>query len=250
MKLQLENGREKQGVQNGSFLDEFPINHNAVCIEPVARIRPYREEDQPAVRRICCDTGFLGEPVEAVFQDRELFSDLFTRPYLESEPEWALVAEVDSRVVGYLLGSVRKHFDLVLMRSGCQTACKMLLRCASGRYAQHRRSTQFVRWLLTAGFWEQPRHPANAAHLHFNIGKGFRGRGLCRHLWGVYEQQLRAAGVKQCYGSFFSLPGRRPEMIYARYGFTVFDRRRTSLFEPEISSPVEVVCVNKELNGG
>jgi hypothetical protein len=36
-------------------------------------------------------------------------------------------------------------------------------------------------------------------------------------------------------------------MAYARYGFEVFDRRRTTLFEPEIREPVEVVCVCKSL---
>ncbi len=53
--------------------------------------------------------------------------------------------------------------------------------------------------------------------------------------------------MKQCYGAFFSHPQRRPELAYARYGFTVFDRRRTTLFEPEIPDPVEVVCVCKTL---
>jgi hypothetical protein len=66
-------------------------------------------------------------------------------------------------------------------------------------------------------------------------------------LWQDYEQRLRAARIQKCYGSFFSYPGRRPELVYARYGFTVFDRRRTSLFEPEMADPMEVVCVAKDI---
>jgi ribosomal protein S18 acetylase RimI-like enzyme len=248
MVVRFVNGTAAAGAsETARVLDEFPINHHAVCVDKTARIRPYGEADREAIRRLCCDTGYLGGPVEALFQDRELFADLFTRPYLDHAPEWALVAEVDGGLVGYLLGATSRHFDLMLMRSGFRTASKMLFRLATGRYAHHARSERFVRWLLTAGFWEQPKHPANAAHLHWDIAKGFRGRGICRRLWDVYEKRLRAAGVRQCYGSLFSYRKRRPEWVYARYGFQVFDRKPTTLFQPEIADPVEVVCVQKPL---
>jgi ribosomal protein S18 acetylase RimI-like enzyme len=182
-----------------------------------------------------------------LFQDRELFAELFTRPYLDHEPEWALVAEAQDRVVGYLLGSVGKDFELTLLRSGFQTTFKMVLRLAMGRYSRHPRSRQFIRWLLASGFWEQPRHPRNAAHLHFDIEREYRGRGIARRLWDIYERRLLAAGATQCYGAFFSYPQRRPETIYARFGFHVFDRRQTTLFRPEVADSVEVVCVHKRL---
>lgn len=229
------------------YLDEFPINHHPVCLEKIARIRTYQEADREAIRQLCCDTGFLGRPVEPLFQDRELFADLFTKAYLDHQPEWALVAEVDGRVVGYLLGAVSRHFELALLHSGFQTAAKMLFRLATGRYAHHPRSEEFVRWLLTVGFREQPKHPPNSAHLHWDIERGFHGRGITLRLWQVFEKKLRAAGIRHCYGAFFSYRRRRPEMVYARYGFTVFDRRRTSVFQPEIPGPVEVVCVHREL---
>ncbi|HEV2391987.1 MAG TPA: hypothetical protein VG146_06445 [Verrucomicrobiae bacterium] len=249
MLLRSVNG-EKRGTHKAvGFLDEFAINHHPVCLEAKARIRPYLDSDRPAIRRLCCDTGFLGNPVDGLFQDRELFADLFTKPYLEYEPEWALVAEVDGRVIGYLLGAVRRNFDFMLMRSGFETAAKMVFRLAAGRYAGHPRSRRFIRWLLTTGFWEQPRHPSNAAHLHWDLDKGFRGRGICLRLWTIYEHRLRQAGVKRCYGAFFSYKRRRPESVYARYGFSVFDRKRTTLFQPEIAEPMEVVCVQKAFEG-
>jgi hypothetical protein len=45
------------------------------------------------------------------------------------------------------------------------------------------------------------------------------------------------------YGEFYSYP----EVIYARYGFKIFDRCETTMFQPEIRDPVHVVCVNKSL---
>lgn len=210
-------------------------------------IRPFRSSDIEIFHRMCCDSAFLGHPMDSLFQDRDLFADLFTKAYLDYEADWIFVAEVHGQVVGYLLGSVRKHFDLLLMRSGLRTTARMLLRLCAGRYAGHSRSRRFIRWLLTSAFHEQPKHPPEAAHLHIQLEKDFRGRGVGRRLWEHYEQKLREAGIKRCYGTFYSHCRRRPELAYARYGFTVFDRCRTTMFQPEISDPVEVVCVVKEL---
>lgn len=210
-------------------------------------IRPYRQDDREAICRLCCDTGFLGQPVDSLFQDRELFAELFTRPYLDHEPEWGTVAESNGQVVGYLLGSVCRHFGLLQLFAGFQTAAKMVMRLAAGRYVDHPRSRKFIRWLFTSGLYEQPKHPRGAAHLHFDIRKDFWGCGITLRLWRDYERRLRAAGIQKCYGAFFSHPGRRPELVYARYGFTVFDRRRTTLFEPEMAGPMEVVCVARDL---
>jgi ribosomal protein S18 acetylase RimI-like enzyme len=225
-------------------------------VEETVRVRSYRPSDREAIRRLCCNTGFLGNPVDPLFQDRTLFADLFTEPYLEREPEWALVAEAPEwalvaeargRVIGYLLGSIDPHFDRWLLLSGFQTVSRMLLRLATGRYSNHPRSRKFIRWLLTAGLREQPQHPPQSAHLHFNLDCGYRGRGLAQLLWRNFESRLKARGIKRCYGSFFSYGHCKPELAYLRYGFRCYDRCLTTLFQPEISGKVEVVCVMKAL---
>ncbi len=247
MLVGLLNGTGLRVPERTGVLDNFTVLHRSPFLEKPVRIRPYQESDRAAIRQLCCDTGYLGHPVDCLFQDRELFADLFTNAYLDHQPQWALVAEWNGKLVGYLLGAVSKHFDLLLMRSGFVTTSKMLLRLACGRYASHRRSRLFIRWLLTVGYREQPKHPPNAAHLHCDLARGFRGRGILKRLWDVYEERLRLAGVSRCYGAFFSHPRRRPEAVYARYGFSVYDRRRTSFFEPEISEPVELVCVARQI---
>ena len=243
----LVNGTDLRVPERASVLDEFSILHQPASLDKPVRIRPYRLADRAAIRRLCCETGYLGRPVDCLFRDRELFADLFTNAYLNHQPEWALVAEADGQLVGYLLGAVSRHFDLLLMRSGFVTTAKMVLRLAAGCYSGHRRSRQFIRWLLTVGYLEQPRHPSEAAHLHCDLERGFCGRGILRRLWEVYQERLRLAGVTRCYGAFFSHSQRRPETVYARYGFKVFDRKRTTLFEPEITDPVEIVCVARRI---
>ena len=235
-----------EGTKLKTFNEKFLNGHGARRADDIV-IRPYQPEDRPAIRRICCDTGFLGNPIEAIFSDREIFADLFAGPYLDHGAEWAWVAESGDRVIGYLLGSVSPYFDYTLLYSGFQTTVKMITRAATGCYAQHPRTRHFIRWLLMRGYREQPKHPDNAAHLHLNIEKSHRGRDIGLRLWYAYEDQLVKAGIENCYGAFFSWPSRRPETIYSLLGFSVFDRKLTTIFRPEITDPVEVVCVQKRI---
>src|SRR4028119_833664 len=70
-------------------------------------IRKFEKRDREIVRRLCCDTGFLGEPIDPVFEDRELFADYLTAYYTDWEPESAFVLLVNGDIRGYLLGSRR-----------------------------------------------------------------------------------------------------------------------------------------------
>jgi hypothetical protein len=60
-------------------------------------IRGYRRSDREAVRKLCCDTGFLGDPIDPVYEDRELFADFLTTYYTDHEPDrvffWRLTAK-------------------------------------------------------------------------------------------------------------------------------------------------------------
>ena len=60
--------------------------------------RKYRPSDRAAVRRLCCETGFIGNPIDPVFEDRELFADFLTAYYTDFEPESAFVACVAEAV--------------------------------------------------------------------------------------------------------------------------------------------------------
>ncbi|MEJ2672742.1 MAG: hypothetical protein P8168_11200, partial [Deltaproteobacteria bacterium] len=234
-------------LEQQMVLEECQVQSGGSNLRRV-QIRQYQESDRTAVRWICCETGFLGRPIDPIYRDRELFADLITNPYLDNEPEWAFVAESGGQVVGYLLGSVSPHFSRTLMLSGFHTACKMLTRLLTGKYSDHPRSEQFVRWLLTKGFKEQPNHPEDASHLHLNLEKEFRRGIVALRLWSNYEDRLRAVGLSHYYGEFFSCAQRKPETMYARYGFKLYDRSITTMFQPEIPDPVFIVCAHKILD--
>jgi hypothetical protein len=238
------------GLEGPSFGGEgFEAAKDRVASLFQVQLRQYRDLDRDEVRRICCDTGFLGNPIDQLYQDRELFADLFTNAYLDYEPEWTLVAESGGRVAGYLTGSADPHFQRTLMMSGFNTACKMVKRLITGKYSHHLRSEQFVRWVLTRGLVEQPRHPEGAAHLHVNLEKNLRWGSVARRLLSTFEGMLLAAGINHYYAKFFSCPQRNPERMYDRLGFKVYDRMETTIFRPEIADTVYIACVHKRLNG-
>lgn len=68
-----------------------------------AIVREFRPEDREAVRRICFETGMMGDSIDGQYRDLESFADMLTSYYTDAEPESALVAELDGKVVGYML---------------------------------------------------------------------------------------------------------------------------------------------------
>jgi hypothetical protein len=210
-------------------------------------VRGYQDDDREELRRICCETGFLGRPIDPIYRDRELFADLFTNAYLDYEPEWTLVVESGGRLAGYLMGSVSPNFHRTLMLSGLQTACKMLSRLLTGKYHDHPRSEQFVRWVLVRGLLEQPRHPERAGHLHMNLERPLRWGAVARRLLAMYEDMLSAAELDHYYVKFFSCPQRNPERMYHHLKFEVYDRVLSTIFSPEIAGTLSVVCAHKRL---
>jgi hypothetical protein len=72
-------------------------------------IRSYRDSDRAAVRRLCCQTGFLGDPIDPVYEDRELFADFLTTYYTDHEPESCLHLEVDRENPGYHNGTPNRQ---------------------------------------------------------------------------------------------------------------------------------------------
>lgn len=142
----------------------------------------------------------MGEPVAWQWADEESFADLFTAWYTDREPASALVAELDGRVVGYLLGcrdsrrvtppsaAIRRH----VLRRGLLA----------------RRGTAGVLWrsavdLTVAATRSGPatgglddRWPA---HLHIDLLPEARGTGMGRALVERWLNALRTDGIRGCH---------------------------------------------------
>jgi hypothetical protein len=172
----------------------------------------------------------MGQPVEAVFCDREAFADFFTRYYTDFEPEHCLVAEAEDGIVGYLICCVNSR--LYAWRQAqimAATAPRVARRILTGRYDA--RSLRFLVWFITRAFAETPKAPENSAHFHLNILSEWRNGKVLRALFASSIKGMREWGAKRIYGQIQLYDDRRPLKVFERFGFRKYDQRRVSKFD-------------------
>lgn len=208
-------------------------------------VRVYQPSDRAAIRRICCDSGFLGHSIDPIFCDRDMFAALFVDPYLDYAPDWAFVAEFDGRIIGYLTGAVEPRF-LRQQTLGCLRATQIVVaRALRGSYRPHERSRLFVRWLVTRAALDRAQRPPFAPHMHFNVEPDFRGRTVGRTLWRAFETKLAAAGHHRYFGEALTNRPGCVERVYGRFGLSIYDTRKTSIFAPE-ETDIWSICFFKD----
>lgn len=210
-------------------------------------IHKYAPEHREGVRRICCDTGFLGNPVDELFEDRELFADFFTRYYLDYEPESTWVAMADGEVIGYLMGCRRdRYHNLVNAWLSVGLALRGAFKVATGRYQPH--SRRFLGWAVTNGWREIPKAPAESAHFHFNVHAAWRNRGVAARMLFPFLDYLKENRVRRVCGQMVLPPDRRPPRVFERYGWKVYDTAEVTKFRSYREGVFVLATLWKELS--
>lgn len=210
------------------------------------RVRPYRREDRRMIRKICADTGFLGQAIDPVFEDRELFADFLTSPYTDAEPENCFVLEgANGDIVGYLTASSdatkRRSFLMKNFPGWLFRAARGLL----GGYGSS--SRKYLLWLIVRGRRETPATPRDAAHFHINLTPPAKAVASARSLIDAFLVKVARDGVRCVYGQIVTRGDRRGERMFARYGFRVTDRKRVTKFRAHSEEEVWLCTVVKDL---
>jgi ribosomal protein S18 acetylase RimI-like enzyme len=209
-------------------------------------IRPYRPQDRATVRAICADTGFLGQPIDPVFEDRELFADYLTSYYTDAEPESTFVCELDGEVKGYVMGSrFPKRKDSFEKRMLPGLVARGLWRYITRPY--NAASRKYVRWILTQARKEVPFTPPDIPHFHFNVRPEARSVGATREMVDVFFRYLTQHGEKQVYGQVVTYESRRGIRMFARYGFRVIDEREVTKYRDLHPGKVYLFTILKDL---
>src|SRR2546430_2497028 len=207
-------------------------------------IRGYRRSDREAVRKLCCQTGFLGEPIDPVYEDRELFADFLTTYYTDHEPESCFVLEMESEICGYLLGC---RWPLRNQLYSFYQNVSLFLR-ALGRYFRYNgRSRRFIRWTLGNGWREVPAAPRRTPHFHINLLPSARKISTTRALMSAYLSYLYRSGEKHVYGQIATFQDRRGEKMFERYGFKVLNRAEITKYKAYYPESVYLSTVIKNL---
>lgn len=210
------------------------------------RIRPYRAADRAAVRRICCDTGFLGQPIDAVFEDREAFADFLTAYYTDCEPESLFILECAGQVAGYLSGCRRPGWRrLHSVWNTPRLALRVLSRYLLGTYAPA--SRRYVRWLATRAVRETPPRPRDTPHFHVNVLPEARSIPGTKALIDAFLDYLRSRGERAVYGQMVVYEDRRTAALFTRFGFTVLNRREITKYRHAFEGRVFLCTAWKDL---
>jgi hypothetical protein len=212
-------------------------------VEPFM-VRSYRPADRDAVRDLCCRTGFLGKPIDPVFEDRELFADFLTDYYLICEPDSAFVVTVDDAVEGYLLGCRFPHrHQIFSVRQSVSLGAKALLRLP--RYQAE--SRRYIRWIALNAWREVPDAPRKVGHFHINFLPELKRVAVFRAVLEHYLRFLADHGVKQISAQMVTFDERRTLHLFERYGFRVLNRSRISKFQRFTSEPVYLSTIIKDI---
>lgn len=207
-------------------------------------IRSYRTSDRAAVRKLCCQTGFLGEPIDPVYEDHELFADFLTTYYTDHEPESSFVLELEGEICGYLLGSRRPLLNqLYAFQQNIVLGFRALLRFR--RYND--RSRRFIRWMIGHGWREVPAAPRRTPHFHINLLPDARKMSTTRALMSAYLGYLYRCGEKRVYGQIVTFESRRGEKMFERYGFRVMNRAEITKYKAFYPESVYLSTVIKNL---
>ncbi len=207
-------------------------------------IRSYRASDREAVRRLCCATGFLGEPIDPIYEDRELFADFLTTYYTDHEPESSFVIEQKGELTGYLLGCRKSLRNQVYsLYQNIVLFLRALLRY--GRY--NTRSRRFILWILMNGWREVPAAPRRTPHFHINLLPDARKMSTTRALLSAYFSYLHRSGEKRVYGQIVTFESRRGEKMFERYGFKVLNRAEITKYKSFHPESVYLSTVIKNL---
>jgi len=208
-------------------------------------IRRYEPRDRAAVRFLCCETGFLGKPIDPVFEDRDLFADYLTEYYTDIEPESSFVLEVNGNVKGYLLGSRRP------LRQQWFSIFQNLRLFLTGmkRYPRYNRATRdFIGWILRNSGREVPAVPRRTAHFHFNVLPEAQSMAGTHVMMNAYLDYLRSCGEKAVFGQFVTFESRRGAKLIERFGFRVVENREITKYRGKHPEPVYLTTVIKQLS--
>jgi len=208
-------------------------------------IRRFHASDREAIRKLCCDTGFLGKSIDPVFEDREIFADYLTRYYTDAEPESAFVVVLNGEVRGYLLGS-RRPFRQQFFNffNNVRLFSEGLFRYPRYNAA----SKKFVRWIFTQAWKEVPAAPRRTAHFHFNVLPEARQLANTKALTEAYFDHLRAHGETRVYGQIVVFEDRRGAEVFERYGYRVLNKKEITKYRDIHGEKVYLCTVLKELH--
>jgi GNAT superfamily N-acetyltransferase len=212
-----------------------------------ATIRKYKSEDREALRKICYDTGLMGEPIDPYFGCMELFADYWMNYYTDYEPESAFVAEIDGKIIGYLVGCKDTSTQQEVQNNEIMPLIRRKL--FTLKYGISRQFFNYM-WRYLRSMWRgefaDERVGPFPAHLHMNLSDGCRGKGIGSKLVATYLDYLRENDIKGVHLGT-TTANKMAVPFYGKWGFQVASRRRLTMYDGILPGEVEELLFTREI---
>ncbi|MDD5561593.1 MAG: GNAT family N-acetyltransferase [Candidatus Omnitrophica bacterium] len=209
-------------------------------------IRKFKKDDKEQVRSISHDTAFMGQPATLFFEGRKVICDALSLYYTDYEPESSFIAEVNSKVVGYLIGTKNKAaaeniFKNKIMPGLFREALK------SGVFL-NKKNIVFILNCLSAflkGDLSDPdftkEYPAT---FHINLMKEFRGQNIGTALIGAYLGYLKEEAVPGVHLATLSQAGAD---FFSKQSFQLLYKGRRPYFRHILHKDVPLYIYGRKL---
>lgn len=213
-------------------------------------IRKYCPEDRKAIRTLCCDTAYFGEPCEFFFPDRELLANLTMSYYIDYESEHTWVAEYEGRIVGYIAACFDETIYSRIM--SLKIVPISLMQALIKRKIWSKKTCRLIVHNLKSFFLKETNlleidHRKFPVHIHQNIKQGFRDRGIgSRLLIALFDEveKRKLPGIR-----FRALRQEPQFLFFEKYGFRRIDCKRIKTWEAWLKKkPLYLMEYGKSFN--
>lgn len=188
-------------------------------------IRTALPRDWPGIYRVCLQTGDSGEDATAQFQDPDLLGHVYCGPFVEYEPELALVVVDEHGVGGYAMACA----DANAFNDWAEQSWWPSLREQYATTARTGRDGDVI-----ALFFNPPTARASVlslypAQMHIDLAPRMRGSGNGRAMVQALIDGLRARSVRGLHLDVSS-ENHNGIRFYTHLGFRELERAGTSVF--------------------
>ena len=157
-------------------------------------IRDFRPNDVDALYEVCLLTGAGGEDASALVSYPRLLGDIYVGPYLQQEPEFALVADDGRRAAGYALAAVdTARFEKALEVAWWPTIQARYL-STDGPVTAKPFDGELLPLVRNPELTRHPDLPGYPSHLHVDLMENVRGLGVGSRMLAELFERLRRAG--------------------------------------------------------
>lgn len=195
-----------------------------------AQLRSYRAGDELAAYHVCLKTGDHGGDGEPFFRDDpDALGRIYVGPYLQFEPELAVILEDDLGVCGYALGALDSKTFFGRYENEWRPNLVEQFPKPTGASASWSRLESVYHTYHEPDYFCPEPYQQYPSHLHIDLLPRAQGKGYGRQMMNLLLQRLRDAGSAGVHLGM-SITNDRAYGFYLRLGFTELTRDSESIY--------------------